>query len=129
MIHGPKRGETELLDPDAAQAREDSQSIHVRVLALRGTHAERAETLQQLARVEAFLGRVLEVLHLQILVEVDEILARRMGENREWMRGAARAALDGRSRARTVPRIGGGLRASAPAVSKPRSEFIHPVHA
>ncbi len=36
----------------------------------------RAEALQQLARVEALLRGVLEVLDLQVLVEVDEVLGR-----------------------------------------------------
>ena len=50
--------------------------------ALARPHADRRETLEQLDIVIAFGDRVEDVGGLQILVEIDEILAVGMGEDR-----------------------------------------------
>ncbi|MCY1444972.1 hypothetical protein D9M71_614660 [compost metagenome] len=53
-----------------------------RVAALGRAHADRGKALDQLHVAVAAAGGVDDVAHLQVLVEVDEILALRMGEDR-----------------------------------------------
>ena len=107
VIHRPRGRQAQLADGEAAHARQDAQRIHVRMLALRRAHADGAVALQQFARIEALLRRVLEVLDLQILVEIDEVLAAGMIDDRERVRGQRRAARDDRG---IVPRAEPGVR-------------------
>ena len=76
MVHRARGGQPQLLDARRPRTRAKiAQRVHVRMLALRGPHADGAVALEQFARIEAFLRGVLQVLDLQILVEVDEVLA------------------------------------------------------
>ena len=79
MEERPRGGGAECLPTGwRANPRQDAHCVHVRVLALRRPHADGGVALEQLDAVEAFLHRVDEVLELQVLVEVDEVLALRM---------------------------------------------------
>src|SRR5258706_13700299 len=98
------------------------------MLALRGTHAHRTIALEQFARIESFLRRVFQIFDLQVVVEVDEVLGKRVIEDGKAMRGAARAARDDRAVRRAVAGMSGGLRSCAPAVGEPRFEVVDAVH-
>src|SRR5713101_5439915 len=86
MEHRPGRGWPELLDRLPPYFCEDPQRIHVGMLALARSHADSREALEQLTAVEAFLTGVLQIPQLEVFIEVDELLAAGMRENRVWMR-------------------------------------------
>jgi len=78
VVHGTGGCQAQLLDAEASRARQDAQRVHVRVLALRGSHSDRAVALEQFARIKPLLRRVLQILDLQVLVVIDEVLGARM---------------------------------------------------
>src|ERR1700676_5313585 len=99
------------------------------MLALRGTHAHRAIALEQLAGIESLLRRVFQVLDLQILVEVDEVLALRVIDDGKAMRGTAGAARDELSARHAESGMRRGLRSRTPAVGQARLGVVDPVEA
>jgi len=127
VIHRPGRGHTQIIHAGAAEAREHTQRVHVRMLALRRTHAHRAVALEQLARIESLTRCIFEIFHLQIFIEVDEVFGLGMIDDGEAMRGAAHGARDGGNARGPESRMGRGERAGARAVGKPRVHFVHPV--
>src|ERR1700730_18132769 len=82
MEHRPCRGRPQALDRFPPHLRENPQRIHVGMLPLARSHADGGEALEQLAAVETFLTGVLQVIHLEVLIEVDEFFAAGMRENR-----------------------------------------------
>ena len=64
------------------EAAKNPKHVQVRVLALRRSHAERGIALQQFEVVESFLNGVLDVFELNVFVQIEEVLAFRVRENR-----------------------------------------------
>ena len=129
VIRGPCGGETQLLDAQVALASEHPQSVHVGVFALRGTHADRSEALQQFARIEPLLHGVLQILDLQVLVEVDEILGSRVIDDRKRVRWASACARHLHEARCAEAGMRGGLRTGAPAVLTASIEVVNTVQA
>ena len=92
--------------------------MHVGVLALARAHADSGVALQQLDVVEALLHGIEEVLELQVLIEVDEVLAARMRKDRIGMARSAALRLCDRRRERAQTNVGGGLQTRALAVTQ-----------
>ncbi len=103
--------------------------IHVRVLALRRSHAHRAVALQELARIEPLLSGILQVLDLQVFIEVDEILGRGMIDDGKGMRRTTSATDDVCVARGSKSGMCRGARSGARTVGDPRIEVVHPVQA
>src|SRR5579871_2712530 len=81
MKHRPRSGRPEPFERLSPDTGENPQRIHVGMLSLARSHANRGEALQKLAVVEPFLTGVLQIPQLEIFVKVDKFLAVRMGKD------------------------------------------------
>ena len=76
------------LVPHVIEATLPNYYLHVRQLPLARTHADGGKALQQLAAVESLLAGVLQILNREVLIEVDELSAAWMAEDRKGVRRA-----------------------------------------
>src|SRR6266480_137208 len=88
MEHRSRRRRAQRIKRRAANPAEDAQGIHVGMLSLARTHADGGKALQQLAAVESLLAGVLQILNREVLIEVDELSAAWMAEDRKGVRRA-----------------------------------------
>src|ERR1700730_2243673 len=88
MKHRSGSRRAQRLERLAANPAEDAQRFHVGMLSLARTHPDRGEALEQLAAVESLLAGVFQILHREVFIEVDELSAAWMAEDRIRMRRA-----------------------------------------
>ena len=79
----------------AHHLRQNAHGGDRRMLALRRPHADGGVALQEFDVVIPVGSAVQEILHLQVLVEIDEVLALSVRKDRPWMRLILSSALDG----------------------------------
>ena len=79
---GPRCSHLQRFEVLVCEATKNPKHVQVRVLPLRWSHAERGIALQQFEVVESFLNGVLDVFELNVLVQIEEVLPFRVGENR-----------------------------------------------
>jgi hypothetical protein len=124
----PRGGGADLLRRLAGQAGEDAQRRHVRMLALARAHADGREALQQLDVVVALLHGVFEVLQLQVFVEIDEILAIRMGDDGPGVRRGFGFRRHVAASALAEAGMRRGVAAGAPAIGHARLHAVGAIH-
>src|SRR5678815_2985478 len=94
------------------------------MLALARTHTYGRVALEQLAAVKALARGVLEILDLQVLVEVDEVLALRVVHDRKRMRHHFPLGQRRHSAGVAVTTVRGRRRPGAHAVRETRLERV-----